>query len=132
MKIEEVNKIIAEYMGDIEIAIYYIIEDSWSGGNTLEYTIQKYENYKRRGINCELRQRVCSKEDYHKSLDTPQGEQMHSIACIYTHYSVYYHICQMGVVFHQPADKLPKPSAVLTGLCNWLRRLSHSSYGFQN
>ena len=65
----EANKIIAEHMGTKEIAIYYLDEDKWCGGNSLEYTKQKCENYQRQGLNCELRERVIVTEAYTESLD---------------------------------------------------------------
>ena len=67
---DEVNKIIAEYMGITEMAIYYIDDGSWCGGQSLEYATQKCANYKRQGINCELRERVIVKDEYTESLDS--------------------------------------------------------------
>ncbi len=66
---EEINRTIAEFMGLKEIAIYYIDENRWSGGNSLEYTTQKCNNYKSQGINCELRERVIATDEYTESLD---------------------------------------------------------------
>ena len=66
---EEINETIAKYMGIKELAIYYPEDDRWSGGNSVEYTYQKCENYKKLGVNCEVKERVIVTEDYTKSLD---------------------------------------------------------------
>ena len=65
----EVNKKLAEYMGTKEIAMYYIDDNTWDGGHSLEYITQKCNNYKRQGLNVELRERVIVIEDYAESLD---------------------------------------------------------------
>ena len=57
MSDNKANEIIAEYMGEMELAIYYPDQDRWDGGHSKQYTIQKQNNYYQQGLNCELRER---------------------------------------------------------------------------
>ena len=68
MTTEEANKIIAEYMDEKELCIYYPDSNTWDCGHSKQYTVQKQNSYYQQGISCELKQRSVNVQ-YSESLD---------------------------------------------------------------